>query len=62
MTILKAGSVSTLDVINGVKALLPKLREIAAAEPQAGAVGDQSAFVQSAVHSVDLRGRRSPPR
>ena len=27
MTILKTGSASTLDVIDGVKALLPKLRE-----------------------------------
>ena len=35
MTILKAGSVSTLDVINGVKALLPKLRETLAREPEA---------------------------
>ena len=34
MTILKNGSVSTLDVINGVKALLPTIREFAAQEPE----------------------------
>ncbi len=33
MTILKTGSASTLDVITGVKALLPKLRKTLPAEP-----------------------------
>ena len=35
MTILKSGSASTLDVINGIKALLPKIKEVAAEEPGA---------------------------
>ena len=35
MTILKSGSASTLDVINGVKALLPKIAGVAAHEPAA---------------------------
>jgi len=56
MTILKAGSVSTLDVINGVKGLLPKLRETLPASLHLEAVGDQSAFVQSAVSSVIFEG------
>ncbi len=56
MTILKAGSVSTLDVIDGVKALLPKLRETLPKSLQLKAVGDQSAFVKSAVSSVMSEG------
>ena len=56
MTILKAGSVSTLDVINGVKALLPKLRETLPASLKLDAVGDQSTFVNAAVNSVIFEG------
>jgi multidrug efflux pump subunit AcrB len=56
MTIVKAGSASTLDVINGVKALLPRLREILPPEIKLAVVGDQSPFVQSAVHSVIFEG------
>ncbi len=56
MTILKAGSASTLDVINGVKALLPKLRETLPASLHLEAVGDQSPFVESAVNSVIFEG------
>jgi multidrug efflux pump subunit AcrB len=56
MTILKAGSVSTLDVINGVKSLLPKLRETLPKSLKLDAVGDQSAFVNAAVHSVMFEG------
>ena len=56
MTIVKAGSASTLDVINGVKELLPRLREILPPEIKLAVVGDQSPFVQSAVHSVIFEG------
>ncbi|HYA72299.1 MAG TPA: efflux RND transporter permease subunit [Roseiarcus sp.] len=56
MTILKAGSVSTLDVIDGVKALLPKLRETLPQSLHLEAVGDQSAFVKAAVSSVMSEG------
>ncbi len=56
MTILKAGSVSTLDVIDGVKALLPKLRETLPKSLHLEAVGDQSAFVKAAVSSVMSEG------
>ena len=56
MTILKAGSASTLDVINGVKALLPRLRETLPSSLHLDAVGDQSAFVKSAVNSVVFEG------
>ncbi len=56
MTILKTGSASTLDVIGGVKALLPKLRETLPASLRLDAVGDQSTFVKSAVSSVIFEG------
>jgi CzcA family heavy metal efflux pump len=56
MTILKVGSVSTLDVIDGVKKLLPKLKETLPSSLKLDAVGDQSQFVKSAVNSVIFEG------
>ena len=56
MTILKTGSASTLDVIDGVKALLPKLRETLPSSLHLVAVGDQSTFVKAAVSSVIFEG------
>ena len=56
MTIQKAGSASTLDVINGVKALLPKIRASLPPSLDIGLVGDQSAFVQSSVDAVLREG------
>jgi multidrug efflux pump subunit AcrB len=56
MTILKAGSASTLDVIAGVKALLPKLRASLPASLHLETVGDQSTFVKAAVSSVIFEG------
>ena len=56
MTIVKAGSASTLDVINGVKGLLPRLHEILPPDIKLVAVGDQSGFVQKAVSSVIFEG------
>jgi len=56
MTIQKSGSASTLDVINGVKSLLPKIRATLPPGIQLVAVGDQSVFVNSAVSSVITEG------
>ena len=56
MTILKTGRASTLDVINGVKALLPKLRETLPASLKLDAINDQSSFVNAAVNSVIFEG------
>ncbi len=56
MTIQKAGSASTLDIINGVKALLPKIAESLPKSLSLKAVGDQSVFVTSAVSSVIREG------
>jgi multidrug efflux pump subunit AcrB len=52
MTILKTGSASTLDVIAGVKGLLPKIKAGLPPELRLDAVGDQSPFVQAAVTNV----------
>ena len=56
MTILKAGSASTLDVINGVKALLPHIRAGLPKSIELTAVGDQSSFVNDAVSGVMREG------
>jgi multidrug efflux pump subunit AcrB len=52
MTILKAGSVSTLDVIDGIKKLLPRVKEILPSGIDVHAVGDQSIFVKAAIFGV----------
>jgi CzcA family heavy metal efflux pump len=52
MTILKAGSASTLDIISGVKSLLPRVEESLPAGLNLHAVGDQSVFVKAAVFGV----------
>jgi multidrug efflux pump subunit AcrB len=56
MTIQKSGSASTLDVINGVKALLPKIKESLPNTLELHAVGDQSVFVNDAVSGVIREG------
>ena len=61
MTILKAGSASTLNVIDGIKSLLPRVEESLPAGLNVRAVGDQSIFVKAAIFGVSARPR-SPPR
>ncbi len=56
MTIQKAGSASTLDIIEGVKSLLPKIAESLPKSLNLKAVGDQSVFVTDAVSSVIREG------
>jgi multidrug efflux pump subunit AcrB len=56
MTVLKSGSASTLDVINGIKALLPKIQESLPKSLELHAVGDQSVFVNDAVSGVIREG------
>jgi multidrug efflux pump subunit AcrB len=56
MTIIKAGAASTIDVINGVKDLVPRLNELVPEGVKLTVVGDQSGFVQSAVSSVLFEG------
>ncbi len=52
MTIEKVGSASTLDIISGVKAMLPHIRETLPPGVRVEAVGDQSVFVKDAVAGV----------
>src|SRR6202167_3804537 len=52
MTILKAGSSSTLDVIDGIKSLLPRVKENLPSSLDLHAVGDQSVFVKAAIFGV----------
>jgi multidrug efflux pump subunit AcrB len=52
MTILKAGSASTLSVIDGIKSLLPRVEESLPSSLNLHAVGDQSIFVKAAVMGV----------
>jgi multidrug efflux pump subunit AcrB len=52
MTILKAGSASTLEVIDGIKSLLPRVEESLPSSLNLRAVGDQSVFVKAAVFGV----------
>ncbi len=52
MTILKAGSASTLDIISEIRARLPLIEQIMPPSLHLAAVGDQSVFVKSAVSSV----------
>ncbi len=56
MTILKVGSASTLDIIDGIKTLLPHVRETLPPGIRLDAVGDQSVFVLDAVSGVIREG------
>jgi CzcA family heavy metal efflux pump len=52
MTILKAGSNSTLSVIDGIKSVLPRVEASLPSGLELHAVGDQSVFVKAAVFGV----------
>jgi multidrug efflux pump subunit AcrB len=56
MTVLKSGSASTLDVIDGVRERLPLIEQSLPAALHLAAVSDQSVFVKSAVVSVVREG------
>ncbi|HTT04220.1 MAG TPA: efflux RND transporter permease subunit [Steroidobacteraceae bacterium] len=52
MTVLKAGASSTLDIISGVKSLLPRVEASLPASLHLRIVNDQSLFVKAAVSGV----------
>jgi len=56
MSVLKSGSASTLDIVAGVKALLPRLEETLPKSLHLLAVGDQSLFVKAAISGVIREG------
>ncbi len=52
MTIQKIGNASTLNIIAGIKQLLPHVKNTLPQDLQIGILGDQSVFVRGAVFSV----------
>jgi multidrug efflux pump subunit AcrB len=52
LTIQKAGDASTLNVISGIKALLPQIRTTVPPQLQIDPLADQSIFVQGAISGV----------
>jgi len=56
MSVLKSGSASTLAIVAGVKALLPKLQETLPAGLHIALLNDQSLFVKAAVSGVVKEG------
>jgi multidrug efflux pump subunit AcrB len=52
LTIQKAGNASTLDVISGIKSLLPQIKTTVPAELQITPLADQSIFVRGAISGV----------
>ena len=56
MTIQKAGSASTLDIIAGVKHLLPRIKQTLPPGVDISLINDQSVFVKAAVSGVIREG------
>jgi len=56
MTVLKSGSVSTLNIVDDVKALLPRLRQTLPSSLKILPVADQSIFVRAAISGVVREG------
>jgi multidrug efflux pump subunit AcrB len=56
MTILKSGTASTLDIVDNVKALLPRLRQTLPRDLKVAPLADQSIFVRAAVSGVIKEG------
>jgi multidrug efflux pump subunit AcrB len=52
LTIQKAGNASTLNVISGIKALLPQIKTTVPPQLQIAPLGDQSIFVRGAISGV----------
>ena len=64
MTVLKSGSASTLDIVDNVKAILPRLKQTLPKSLKVVALDDQSIFVRAAISGVvqGRRHRRRPDR
>jgi multidrug efflux pump subunit AcrB len=56
MTILKSGSASTLDIVDGVKEILPRLKQTLPSDLKVLPLNDQSIFVRAAVSGVVKEG------
>ena len=56
MTILKSGTASTLDIVDNVKAILPRLKQTLPASLKVLPLADQSIFVRAAISGVIKEG------
>ena len=56
MSVLKSGNVSTLNIVDGVKSLLPRLKETLPNTLQITPISDQSIFVKEAITDVVREG------
>src|SRR6202041_2703785 len=56
MTILKSGETSTLDIVDGIKGLLPRLKQTLPPALKITPLADQSVFVRAAVSGVIREG------
>jgi multidrug efflux pump subunit AcrB len=52
VTVLKGGSASTLDVVSGIKALLPRVQQTLPQQLKIHSLADQSIFVRGAISGV----------
>ena len=52
VTVLKAGSASTLDVVNGIRTILPRVAATLPPQLKVQALADQSIFVRAAISGV----------
>ena len=56
MTILKSGQTSTLDIVNNVRALIPRLKQTLPSSLKIVPLADQSIFVRAAISGVVREG------
>ncbi len=56
MSVLKTGTASTLSIIDGIRSLLPSIRDDMPQDMTVEPVGDQSVFVRSAIQGVIREG------
>ena len=56
MTVLKSGAVSTLNIIDGVKNIIPRLKETLPESLKLDLTGDQSIFVKASINGVIHEG------
>jgi multidrug efflux pump subunit AcrB len=52
VSVLKAGNASTIDVVNGIRKMLPRIQQTLPPELKIQPLGDQSIFVRAAVNGV----------
>ncbi|RKP51945.1 efflux RND transporter permease subunit [Pararobbsia silviterrae] len=56
LTVLKSGSASTLDIVNGVRDMLPEIRKTLPPGMELNVITDQSVFVKGAISGVAREG------